>query len=117
MMVSGRIVVFAMCLSGACALRRPQLGRPASRQTFRRAAAPVLSAMPPPEPSPDESEESYSVDWDSAWQKEISARDSGAVNWRPEGREPVPEDALREARLRQTVDGAQASLNTAAMDW
>ena len=49
--------------------------------------------------------------------KEISARDTGVSSWRPEGRTPVPQDAVREARIKKGLDDAQFNLQQASADW
>ena len=45
----------------------------------------------------------------SAWKKEIGGRSDGTAGWRPEGREPVSEQQIAEARVKKTLD--DASLN------
>ena len=47
------------------------------------------------------------MDWDSAWKKELTSRETGTVNWRPEGREPVPEEELRKAEVERDLQGAR----------
>ena len=68
-------------------------------------------------PQPDERDAEYTVDWDSAWQKEIKTREEGTSGWRPEGRAPVSDEQLREARVKKTVDDAQVNLQLATTDW
>ena len=80
-----------------------------------RAATPVLSGSKPEGEGNDDA--SYSIDWDTAWQKELSARETGTSGWRPEGREPVTETKLAEAKISKLADDAQANLQVAAGDW
>jgi len=83
---------------------------------LRRCAAPRLDAADREEENAEDSN-NYSVDWDSAWKKEVSAREEGNAGWRPEGREPVAEQAVREAQINKIADNAQANLQMAAGDW
>ena len=76
----------------------------------RRCASPVAT-----EPEPDgEGSSEYTVDWDSAWKKELVSRETGMPQWRPEGREPVPDERLREARVQRSFDDAQDNLAAAS---
>jgi len=64
-----------------------------------------------------DSGDAYSVDWDTAWQTELSKRRTGAAPARPEGREPVPEFKVVELKVRRAADDAVASLQMASSDW
>ena len=64
-----------------------------------------------------DSGDAYSVDWDTAWQTELSKRRTGAAPARPEGREPVPEFKVVEVKVRRAADDAVASLQMASSDW
>ena len=64
-----------------------------------------------------DSGDAYSVDWDTAWQTELSKRRTGAAPSRPEGREPVPEFKVVEVKVRRAADDAVASLQMASSDW
>jgi hypothetical protein len=64
-----------------------------------------------------DSGDAYSVDWDTAWQTELSKRRTGAAPARPEGREPMPEFKVVEVKVRRAADDAVASLQMASSDW
>ena len=64
-----------------------------------------------------DSGDAYSVDWDTAWQTELSKRRTGAAPARPEGREPRPEFKVVEVKVRRAADDAVASLQMASSDW
>ena len=64
-----------------------------------------------------DSGDAYSVDWDTAWQTELSKRRTGAAPSRPEGREPLPEFKVVEVKVRRAADDAVASLQMASSDW
>lgn len=81
------------------------------RAPARRCHAPLMSTMPD---GPEEKGEEYTIDWDTAWKKELDSRTDGSSRWRPEGREPIPEDAIRAARVNKAVDDAQFNLQMAA---
>ena len=63
--------------------------------------------------------ESFSV-WrvlatrDTAWKKEVSSRVEGTPGWRPEGREPVSDQQIREAQLKRGLDDAQLNVQMAS---
>mmetsp|Transcript_65851 Transcript_65851/g.130535 ORF Transcript_65851/g.130535 Transcript_65851/m.130535 type:complete len:140 (-) Transcript_65851:310-729(-) len=59
----------------------------------------------------------YQLDWDKAWSAEKERREQGGGVWRPDGREPVSGAALREARLKNAADNAQATLSVWSGDW
>lgn len=101
-----RAAFIALWLADASAL---QLRAPLVRAQTRRCASPLL--MSEEESKPEDTE--YTVDWDTAWKKEVSMRDEGAASWRPEGREPVTEQQLAEVRVKRTVDDAQFNLQAA----
>ena len=105
-----RLLLLSSIVVSATAL---QVGAALRSAPARRCAAPLLSAMPEPGSEPDGGDE-YTVDWDTAWKKELSSREDGKSTWRPEGREPVSDDQLREARVRKSLDDAQFSLQTAS---
>ena len=131
MMRSAPLFCLLLCTAAASAFSPPAMRSAAPPAvTQRRHAVAAHRAAPPlrrctvvrlaadsdpsDEPSPDPN---YSIDWDTAWQKEISAREQGTTGWRPEGREPVSEQAVREAKLEKIADDAQANLQMAAGDW
>ena len=130
MMRSAPLFCLLLCTAAASAFSPPAMRsaaprgdaaaargrRPPRRASLRRCTVVRLAADSDPsdEPSPDPN---YSIDWDTAWQKEISAREQGTTGWRPEGREPVSEQAVREAKLEKIADDAQANLQMAAGDW
>ena len=66
-------------------------------------------------PQPDD--KGYSVDWDSAWSNELTKRQTGETQWRPEGREPVSEQSVRDARVRKGADDAMATVQAWSGDW
>ncbi len=86
-------LLFVLSLSECSAL---QLSALSSARVLSRCAAPLLSATPD-KPEQDD-EQTYSVDWDSAWKKEVGAREEGTQTWRPEGYEP-PTDQVRLSTL------------------
>ena len=95
----------------ACAL---QLSAIACRApALRRSTTPQLSLSPEDEPNPEDASE-YSVDWDTAWSKEISSREEGTQQWRPEGREAVTEQQLATARATKAMDDASFNMQMAA---
>ena len=80
---------------------------------LRRSTTPQLSLSPEDEPNPEDASE-YSVDWDTAWSKEISSREEGTQQWRPEGREAVTEQQLATARATKAMDDASFNMQMAA---
>lgn len=105
----------ASAFSPAARARGHVAGAAAHHAARGRAAAPRLSGS---ESEGDgDGDASYSIDWDTAWQKELSARETGTTGWRPEGREPVTETKLAEAKISKLADDAQANLQVAAGDW
>ena len=83
------------------------------RSALRRSTTPQLSLSPEDEPNPEDASE-YSVDWDTAWSKEISSREEGTQQWRPEGREAVTEQQLATARATKAMDDASFNMQMAA---
>ena len=51
---------------------------------------------------------------DTAWKKEVSSRVEGTPGWRPEGREPVSDQQVREAQLKRGLDDAQLNVQMAS---
>ena len=51
---------------------------------------------------------------DTAWKKEVSSRVEGTPGWRPEGREPVSDQQIREAQLKRGLDDAQLNVQMAS---
>ena len=98
-----------LCLLPASAAYVPTLGHARAYAPARRCVAPLLSADSPDDP--DKSE--YTVDWDSAWKSEMDTRETGTARWRPEGREPVSEEQIRTARVKQSLDDASFNLQVA----
>ena len=85
-----------VALSECSALQLSAARALSSARVLSRCAAPLLSATPD-KPEQDD-EQTYSVDWDSAWKKEVGAREEGTQSWRPEGYEP-PTDQVRLSKL------------------
>jgi len=50
---------------------------------------------------------------DSAWKTEMSGRQEGTAGWRPEGREPVSETQVAEARVKKSLDDASVNAQMA----
>ena len=80
--------------------------------SLRTSPLKLLSSDDTPEPS-------EKIDWDTAWQREIAARQEGVTGFRPEGREPVPEEEVLKAKAMRAVGDAQSSITSAfdPSDW
>ena len=65
----------------------------------------------------DSGSSEFSTDWDNAWQEEVEKRSQGTQSWRPEGREPISPEALREARMNRMRDETMAGVQKAAGGW
>ena len=57
------------------------------------------------------------VDWDQAWQTELQRRETGKATWRPEGREAVTDEQLRQARIANAVSDASTRVQGMAKTW
>jgi len=68
------------------------------------------SAQPP-------EDKDYSIDWDASWQAEQLKRNAGQAEWRPEGREPVSEQQVLQARGQRIADDTAATLQGWTGDW
>jgi hypothetical protein len=75
-----------------------------------RRFAPRMSTPTPPDGDRSSDKGEYSVDWDTAWATELSRRQRGEAQWRPEGRDAVSSEQLQAARVTRSLGDAQGKL-------
>lgn len=116
-MLSAVLLLASVCSSSALhAARTVASARPATTAVRAAARTVPMLMMSSDSPQPPEDKD-YSVDWDTAWASELSRRQSGDASWRPEGREPVSEQQVAQARVQQSADDAVATIQSWSSDW
>jgi len=95
--------------------------RPAAAPTASTAAAcrgrPLLMMATSGDSAQPPEDKDYSIDWDASWQAEQLKRNAGQAEWRPEGREPVSEQQVLQARGQRIADDTAATLQGWTGDW
>jgi len=77
----------------------------------------MCSMVEPPENDGEASLPESGIDWDNAWQTELTKRKTGTANWRPEGREAVTEEQVSKAKAKMAADDVAVAMQQASTDW